>query len=378
LAILVALGTLGYLGFVPFTKSEIKQQRGTDKLRPLTVKVTKVRVGDIEEKITAVGSVMANASVIVAPKMAGRIENILVEVGDRVNKGELVVRLDRRELEEEVREAQASLKVSQATLKGKEAELEDLRRKLKRAETLAGKNFISRQEVDTLESQVQSAMAEVELTKAQIAQMTARVDNARIRLAETRVPSPFAGYVGRRHVDPGAMVNPATPIVSIVDISRVKVVLPVVEKDYGKIRPGSPANLTVDAYPGREFSGKVARLSPVLNQDTRTAEVEVELPNPQELLKPGMFAKVEIVTEKRQNVLLVPDVALVKANKGHAVYRIAKGESVELVSVKPGVSDKGWVEVKGSLNPGDPIVTLGSSLLKDGQRVVVTATGGGA
>lgn len=374
--LVIALGALVYYRYrlAPSTESKADLSAGVERQKSLAVKIDKVQLGDLEEKIVSVGSVAANASVILAPKLSGRMESVLVEVGDPVKKGDLIAQLDRREIEQEVREAEASLKVAQAGLKGKEAALGDLRRKLERAEALVKRNFIPRQEVDTLKSQVQSAMAEVELGRAQINQMRARLDNARIRLADTRVYSPFGGYVGKRHIDPGAMVSPTTPVVTIVDIFRVKVVLPVAERDYGKIRAGSSAAVTVDAYPKRRFSGTVARLSPVVNQETRTAEIEVELRNPGALLKPGMFAKVEIVTDLRKNVLIVPDVALVAADNGHSVYKVGEqGGPVERVSVKPGLSHNGWVEVSGQLNAGDRVVTLGSSLLKDGQPVAIAA-----
>lgn len=338
--------------------------------RAVTVEVGEVRLGDIEERISAVGPLLPRASVMVAPKTAGRVEEVSVDVGERVKKGQLLARLDRRELAEEVREAEASLKVSEASLKGKEAELEDLKRKLERSKALFAKNFISRQEVDTLESQVFSATAQVELTRAQIAQMKARLENARLRLADTEVVSPFAGHVGKRFVDPGAVVNASTPIVNVVDLSWVKVLIPVVEKDYRKVRLGSAASLTVDAYAGQRFVGKVVRIAPVLSEETRTAQVEIEIANSQPALKPGMFAKVEITVEKRRGVPLVPDGALIKMSEGYGLFKIqGAGSTAEFVIVKTGLSDQGWTEVQGPVKPGDRVVTVGSNLLRDGQKV---------
>jgi len=260
---------------------------------------------------------------------------------------------------------------------GKEAELKYKKRKLDRSKILLERTLIAREEVDTLETQVLSANAQVELTKAQVTQMKARLVNARIRLKSAEVISPFAGFVGKRFIDRGAQVNSNTPLVTIVDISSVKVNIAVVESDYRKISPGQVAAITVDAYPGRRFQGKVARMAPVLDQETRTGEVEIELRNPGGDLKPGMFARAEIVAQRRSGVLLVPKGAQVKSQEGYGVFKIlGDGDRVELVSIKPGLSQRGWVEVQGGLKEGDRIVILGSNLLRDGKRVRIIDSSG--
>ncbi len=370
-------GVLYGLGLPPFRKQATeKDQPVRENSRPLAVGVGEVQLGDVEENISAVGSLLANRYVSMAPKISGRVGSVLVNVGDRVKKGQTIAQLDPRELDEEVREAGASLKVAEATVKGKQAELQDIGKKLERAKLLFEKNFISRQELDTLESERAAAAAEVELARAQIAQMKARLASAKLQLEETRVEAPFSGYVEKRLVDPGALVNSGTPIASIVDIARVKVIVPVVEKDYPKISSGQAAVVGVDAYPERRFQGKVVRLTPVLSQETRTGEVEIEVVNSSGALKPGMFARVEIAIGERRKVLLVPEGALVKTAEGHGVFRVSAAQSknpkAELVAVKIGSTRAGQAEVQGSLKPGDRVVTLGSSLLKDGQRVRIS------
>ena len=383
LAVIVffALGALLYgLGVGPFKEELAKgQQRGERRRggKTVSVKVAKVRLGDVEEKLGFVGSLMANASVMVAPKIAGRVEKLFVRVGDLVKEGQIVARLEKDELVEDLKEAEASLNVYKATLKGKEAELSDLKRKLDRYKTLFEKNFIAREEVDTVETGALTAAAQVDLTKAQVAQMRSRLDNSRIRLKYAEVISPFAGYVGKRFVDRGALVNSSSPLVMIVDLSRVKVIVSVVERDYRKISTGQLSSIAVDAYPGRRFEGKVARMAPLLNPETRTGEVEIELPNPGAVLKPGMFARVEVVVQKRRGVLLVPEGAQVKTAKGYGLFKVQGNEPrAKLVAIKTGLSHKGWVEVEGPLKPGDQIVTLGSNLLRDGQRIRVVKRAG--
>lgn len=378
-----AIGGLLYaLGVGPFKEGDAKGKQGDGgggRNRAVAVQVAEVKLGDVEEKLSYVGSLLPEASVTVASKIPGRVEKVFVRVGDWVNKGQVLAVLEKEELTEELKDARASLNVYEATLIGKDAELKDMKRKLERAKILLERTLIAREEVDTLETQVLSAAAQVELTKAHMDQMKARLDNAQIRLKSTEVVSPFAGFVGTRSIDRGALVNANTALVSIVDISSVKVNVAVVEGDYRKISPGQVAAITVDAYPGKRFQGKVARMAPVLDQETRTGDVEIELPNPEGILKPGMFARAEIVAERRSGVLLVPEGAQVKTGEGYGVYKILEdGDRVSLVSIKPGLIKNGWVEVQGGLKVGDRIVTLGSNLLRDGQRVAIIDDGSGA
>jgi len=373
----VVTGVLYGLGLGPFAKpAEETSKPRREGGRALAVEVGQVQRGVIEENITAVGSLSANRYVSVAPKISGRVERVLVQVGDRVTGGQLLAQLDPRELQEEVKEAEASLKVSEATVKGKDAELLDLKRKFERTRRLFEKNFISRQELDTSESERISAAAEVELSRAQIVQMRARLANVKLQLSETQLEAPFSAYVEKRLLDPGAMVKDGTPIVSLVDIGRVKVIIAVVEQNYPRIAVGQEAKVALDSYPGRRFQGKVVRLAPVLSQETRTGEVEIEVDNSAGLLKPGMFARVELAINQRRDVLLVPEGALIKTPAGHGVYRVNQGESknpkAELVSVQLGSSRGGQVEVRGELKAGDRVVTLGGSLLNDGQSVRIS------
>ena len=390
----LAVGVLYYLGIGPplglgpfeigAAKNKPEQRnsgqanrgRGRRGGRAVTVKAAKVRVGDVEATLSYVGSLAPNAAVTIAPKTSGRVAKLFVTVGERVKEGQLLGQLAKDELAEELREAQASLRVAQATLKGRQAELQNLKRRRQNVKVLAGKELVSRDEVNNLETQVLSAEAQVDLTKAQMLQMQARLDNARIRLAHTEVRSPFAGHVSRRMVDRGALVSASTPLFEVVDIDRVKVGIAVVEGDYRRVSLGQPVAVKVDAYPDKRFNGTITRMSPVLNPRTRTAEAEIELDNPDGVLKPGMFARTTIVVERKRGVLMVPEASPVKTGAGYGVFRLTdEGGKVERVKVTPGLRNGGWVEVTGDLRKGDRIVTLGSSLVRHGQRIRIAGDG---
>ena len=361
------------LGIGPFdsgaAKGQAPQRRGGGG-RAVTVKAEAVRVSDVEAKLSYVGSLAASAAVTIAPKTSGRVAKLFVTVGNQVKERQLLARLDKEELTEELREAQASLRVAQATLKGRQAELKNLKRRRQNVKVLARRDLVSREEVENIETQVLSAESQVDLTKAQMLQMAARRDNARIRLAHAEIRSPFAGYVSRRWVDRGALVSPSTPLFEVVDIQRVKVGIDVVEGDYRKVSLGQPVAVKVDAYPDKRFDGTITRISPILDPQTRTGEVEIELDNSDGALKPGMFARASIVVERKSGVLVVPEASPVKAGAEYGVFRITDdGSKVERVKVTPGLGSDGWVEVTGDLQKGDRVVTVGSSLVRDGQRI---------
>ena len=375
----LAGGVLYFLGIGPFEGGAAKggpaQRRGGGG-RAVTVKAEAVRLADVEAKLSYVGSLAASAAVTIAPKTSGRVATLFVTVGERVKERQLLARLDKQELAEDLREAEASLRVAQATLKGREAELRNLKRRRENVKVLARRDLVSREEVENLETQVLSAESQVDLTKAQMLQMAARRDNARIRLAHAEIRSPFAGYVSRRWVDRGALVSPSTPLFEVVDIDRVKVGINVVEGDYRKVSLGQPVAVKVDAYPDKRFDGTVTRISPILDPQTRTGEVAIELDNSDGALKPGMFARATIVVERKRGVLVVPEASPVKTTAGYGVFRITDdGSKVERVKVTPGLGSDGWVEVTGDLQKGDRVVTVGSSLVRDGQRVRVAGAG---
>ena len=159
---------------------------------------------------------------------------------------------------------------------------------------------------------IRPSAAQVDLAKAQHAQSQARLDELKINLANTIITSPVNGFIGKRTLDPGAWVTPNSRVASsVVDISQVRLVANIIEKDLRRISAGQRADVEVDAFPDETFRGRIARISPVLDPATRTAQIEVEIENSQFRLKPGMYARVNFTVEQRSNTLVVPANALV-------------------------------------------------------------------
>ncbi len=233
------------------------------------------------EQMTVVGNLVGAATVQAAPKINGRLLSVTVRMGDRVTRGQTMARLEDSEIQEQVRQAEASFKVAEATVRQREADLRFSETNLDRSRSLFERQLLSKQTLDDAESRQQASAAQLDLARAQLAQSQARVEELRINLTNTVVTSPVTGFVGSRTLDPGAWVTPNTAFISVVDISTVRLIANVVEKDLRRISAGLVAEVGVDAYPGEQFMGKVARVAPVLDPATRTAQIEVEIANPQ-------------------------------------------------------------------------------------------------
>jgi multidrug efflux pump subunit AcrA (membrane-fusion protein) len=200
------------------------------------------------------------------------------------------------------------------------------------------------------------------------------VTGMKFELAETF--SPVEGVIGKVYLDKGAQVNEpgggggGTPLAQILNLDSVKIIIQVTEEDFPKIKLNQEAKIKVDAYPDREFSGIVTLISPTLNSLTRTAGVEISIPNLNHLLKPGMFSEVDIMIGKTENLILIPRQAVLSEAGKKKVFVVKAGKAEERW-VEIGFNDQDLTYIKGGLNPLDSLVTLGQSQLQSGDKVRV-------
>lgn len=339
---------------------------------PMTVELASVKRADMSQQMTVVGNLIGAATVETVPKVAGRLESVSVRLGDPVRKGQTLAKIEDRELLEQVNQAQASFQVSAATIRQREADLNLAQSNLDRARNLLERQLIPKQTFDDADARYQAAAAQLDLAKAQHAQALARLDELKINLANTVISSPVNGFVGKRSLDPGAWVTPnSTAFLSVVDISVVRLVANVVEKDLRRISAGQHADVVVDAFPDEKFNGRVARVAPVLDPATRTAQIEVEIPNSGARLKPGMYARVDFTVERRDNTLVVPANALVDVQGKRGVFRPAEGNIAKFQPISTGLVDDQRVEIVAGLTEGDQVVTTGAAALREGDKIVL-------
>ena len=247
--------------------------RGGFGAQPMLVEAAPVVRADLAEQLQIVGNLVGAATVEVAPKVDGRLRQIDVRLGDRVSRGQEVGRVEDDELQQQLSQRAASYEVARATVRQRDADLLLAETSRERSRNLFANELVSHQELDDAEARYQAANAQADLARAQFDEAGARLEELRINLENTVMVSPVDGFIGRRYLDPGAYVTSNTAIVSVVDISLVRLVANLVERDLRLVRPGSEARIEVDAYPSESFSGLVARIAPVLDPATRTAEI---------------------------------------------------------------------------------------------------------
>ncbi len=344
--LILAVALLAGAGFTwqYFSKPQIPPagKPGAGPARALPVKAAAVSRGTVTDGVTAVGTLLANESVMIRPEIDGRIEAFHFQEGQLVRKGDKLVSLDASEVA-----AQLTSAVAAANLN---------RSRLKRSEELLAKNFISAQAMDEIRENLNQSIAREAEVKAKLAKSTIR--------------APFEGVTGLRQVSPGAYTKAGQDIARLEGIGVLKLDFRVPEAYLRRIRVGQPLVINVDAYPGESFSGSIYAIEPAVDESTRTVLLRARLPNPGVRLKPGMFARVNLDLERRDNALLVPEQAIVPRGDGRFVFRIAEGKA-QLVKVEMGARRPGEVEILKGLEAGDTIVIDGQLKLQDGAAVSV-------
>ena len=332
----------------------------------------------MSEQLTVVGNLVGAQTVEIVSKVSGRLQDVAVRIGDRVSRGQLIALVEDREIREQVKQAEASFEVGQATIRQREADLKFAETNLARSKNLFDRQLLPQQTLDDSEARQQASVAQLDLARAQFEQAKARLEELRLMLGNTRILSPVDGFVGQRNVDSGAYVSSNVPLASVVDIRLVRLVANLVERDLRRVDTGAPAEVDVDAFPGETFKGRVARVAPVLDPATRTATMEIEVPNADYRLKPGMYARVRLTVAQRQNALVVPRNAVVDVEGKRGVYVYdAAGKKAVFRDVGIGLQDELRTEITSGLSESDRVVTTGAAALRDGDTVLLPGQGGG-
>jgi len=334
----------------------------------------KVTRGTIVAAVTSTGTVNAVTTVLVGTQVSGTIKNLYVDFNSPVKKGQLIAQIDPATFEAQVDQARANWVSAKANVDKSETSLVDTKRTFERNKQLFAKGYVARSDLDTAETNYESAKSQVGVSKAAVAQTLAALKTAEINLQYTRIISPVDGIVISRNVDIGQTVAASfqTPTLFNIaqDLTKMQIDSSVVEADIGKIKVEMPVEFTVDAYPDTTFKGKVAviRLAPIVVQNVVTYDVVVLVDNPDFKLKPGMTANVSIITSAKDNVLRIPNAALrfspsdgrkaapEKGEKGTAVW-IVDAEKQKRVKIAAGISDGSYTEiVSGDLKEGQELI----------------------
>ncbi|MBW7904478.1 MAG: efflux RND transporter periplasmic adaptor subunit [Phycisphaerae bacterium] len=343
---------------------------------PVAVEIADIRPATLRDVRELTGTLEANTRFVVAAKVSGLLRRVAVDLGDVVDRGHVIAQIDDAEYVQAVAQAEAELAVRAAERARAQTELRRIQTDFDRIEDLQRRGVSAPVEYDEVRANLESAEAAVALADARVRQADAALELSRIRLGYATVRAEWEGgesrcVVSERFQDAGNTVAVGDPVVAVVALDPLTAVVFITERDYGRLSIGQPATLRVDAAPGRDFEAAVVRLSPSFREASRQARVELRVPNPHGLLKPGMFARVRVTLREVDAPAAVPLAALTRRDGRDVVFVVAQdGQRVRLVPVEIGVIEGGLAQVAGEGLEGR-VVVLGQQLLSDNSRVSV-------
>lgn len=330
--------------------------------RQLPVETAIARADTVSVELSSVGSLQAQTSAQVASQANGQVATIGAREGSRVERGEVLMRLDARKL-------QAQLQAAEAAAERARAQAENLERQLERNRELRQKGAISQQAFDDLQSSYDAA-------RAQLHQAEADAALARRHRLDAIIRAPFAGRLGERTFDVGDYVREGDPLFTVTDDDTLEVRFEVPESYADRLEPGSPMQVRTPAVPGRWFDGVVSFVSPTVDPVNRTVTLKAQVPNPDGRLRAGSSADVRLVLERRPGAVVLPEAVLIPRQGRTLVFLVTGGKAVQR-EVTVGVRTAGRVEIRSGVTAGDTVVTAGQQRLQDGAPVAIQGEAAG-
>lgn len=326
--------------YTAFKQSKPEQKQGG---MGVPVETYTVVPKPLDITIDAVGTLVANEMVSLRPEIAGKITEILFTEGSPVKKGDPLFKIDDRMARAELKQAQSNLQLAQ----------------------------LNYNRFRKLSSTGASTKLRYDEARAELGVNQANVDLARTRVEYMTITAPFDGTVGLRKVSPGEYVNVGQELANFVSYDPMKVNFTIPETQASQLAVNQTIGLTVEALPGRTFQGVVFALDPQLDVNGRAVQLRATIPNPDNILKPGFFARISLTVERKENALSVPEAAIVPQGNLKQVFRVDAENKAQLVPVELGERAAGSVEVISGLQAGDVIVTSGQIKLQPGKLVSI-------
>jgi len=373
-------------------------QRGRGGAPEVTVRTARVQRISIQRQVDLSGTLASLDQVRVSSEVAGVVASANFELGQEVQAGQVLVQLDTRELELALARAESALRQTEAqlgidgrsnampadeeiaTVRTAIANRDDARAQHKRAQELLSKGVLPRAEFDTTETRVkvteaalQAALEEVRALKASLQDRRAAYDLARKKLNDATIRAPVSGAIADRLVQRGEFIRENTQVATIVQLNPLKLQTAVQERHANVIRPNLTARFRVEPFPDELFTGRIAHISPSVNQANRTFPVEILVDNPQRRLKPGFFAKGVILTDMDENVMAVPQEALSILAGVSSVFVIQDDGTVRQQNVTLGVQEGNYYEVLDGLQGNELLAASNLTEIVTGTRVSISS-----
>jgi len=321
------------------------------------VMVAPVEAHRVIERIQAAGDLIAKEEATVSAEVGGIVTEVLLDEGDAVETGAVVLEIDPERRELELRSRQAGVERAEAGLREQE-------RETKRIQTLGSRDVASQAQRDEAETQLQSA-------RSVLAEARAQLGLAERALRDASVTAPFPGFIARRLVSQGEFVSPGQQLFDLVALDPIEIEFHLAEVDSARVAIGGEIDVQVAPYPDEVFRAKVTVISPRIDAETRTLRVKGILPNPDGRLRPGLFARVDLGVADREGVAMIPEDAVLQRADGSVAFRLVDGNRVQRRVLSTGVYQDGYVEVTDGLGIGDLVVVRGHMSLVDGAVVAL-------
>lgn len=325
-----------------------------------TVEVILPEKGDITSELSFSGDILAIQQTNIYSRVTGNIQKIHVDIGDYVTTGKLLASIDPGTFIQSVKQTEGLLNQALASLENNKVNYQRLL-------ALYEKGLTSKGEVDNAETLVK-------VTEAQVQTAEANYTNARLQLGYCNITAPFSGYITKRFLDQGSLVSSGTSnsIFILSNISKLKIMVNVLEKDIPLLDNVKDVEIKTDAYPNEIFIGKFRKMSQSVDISTRTMPVEVNIDNNDNMLKPGMFARVELVLNKHYNTQILPVQCVKKDEKGSFVYTVSDDNTAIKKYVQTGIESNNKIEIISGLNETEKVVSVGQELIKENSKVKIS------
>lgn len=362
--ILLSVLVLILFAVIFFVYNRIREKMSAaDKksIAAISVEVTNPVRGKISSSISFSGDILAIEQTNIFSRVNGNIEKIFVDIGDYVKAGRLLAVIDKSIYTQNVKQIEGVYKVAAATTENDKINLE-------RTKLLFEKGLASQSDFD-------NAKTKLDVSTAQVETAYANLQNAKIQLSYCNITAPFSGYITKKLLDRGTYVSASgtsqNTIFTLSGISKLKILVNVLEKDLQLIDRVSTAEIKTDAYPDKVFTGKFNKISQAVDPGTRTMPVQIDIDNKDELLKPGMFAKVRLTIDENNDVMKLPAQCVLKDGEKNYVYVVGGDMVVTKKYVDVGIVSENEAEIINGINENDKVVKVGQELISNNAKVKI-------
>lgn len=348
-----------FSAFVYYRVSENLKASQKQNRPPQTVELILPEREDITSELSFSGDILAVQQTNIYSRVTGNIQKIYVDIGDYVHTGKLLALIDQSTFVQSVKQTEGLLNQAKASLENNKVNYQRLL-------ALYEKGLTSKGDLDNAETLVK-------VTEAQVQTAEANYNNARLQLGYCSITAPFSGYITKRFLEQGSLVSSGTSnsIFILSNISKLKIMVSVLEKDIPLLENVKDVTVKTDAYLDEIFTGKFRKMSQSVDLSTRTMPVEVYIDNSNNMLKPGMFARVELILDKHFNVLAVPLQCVRKDEKGSFIFTVSDDYTAVKRYVQTGLESNNKIEIISGLNDSEKVVVVGQELIKENTKVKI-------